>query len=260
MSFGKGYLADPRGHLYTSAERLVGAASATGAGGASKVDLGRHSPGVLNQRGSSACVGFAKMAARYVTLRSRGIPEELQSPAWAYKIGLAVDRAGFDVPLRDEGSMPNQVVRGIQEWGTLPAVEYPFDEKTLVAEPTVFELEKASRANEVGWRTLRTRAAALVADLRRALAANFAPTFAIQVDRAFEDHAGRGELGAMRGASLGGHMLFLVGYDTLASGATVFVLQNSWGTSWGDGGFARVTEAFVARMSFVSLPSPLKAS
>lgn len=253
----KGFIQDPKGHRYTSAERLIAAASPSGA---TKVDLQPHSPGVLDQKRTSSCVGFAMVAARYVTLRARGIIEPLQSAAWAYKVGLAVDRRSTAEPLRDEGSMPNQVMRGLEEWGSLPATEYPLDERTIVTEPTVFELEKASRANMVGWRSINTRNALLVADLRRALQSGFAPTFAIDVDQAFEDHDGRGELGAKRGPSLGGHEMFVIGYDTLASGQTVFTIQNSWSASWSAGGFARVNEAFVARMMYVALPSPLRAS
>lgn len=45
------------------------------------------------------------------------------------------------------------------------------------------------------------------------------------------------------GAGIGGHAVLLVGYDIPAA---VWIVRNSWGTSWGDGGYARLPWAWTA--------------
>jgi hypothetical protein len=194
------------------------------------------------------------MCSQYTTLSAHGTPQALQSPAWAYKVGLAVDRDDPSIPLEDAGSAPNQVIRGVEEWGTLDASDYPLDLETICAEPTLYELERASRRRLLDWRRIFSRGADLVEDLRRAIAGDFAPVFAIDVDPAFEDFNGQGEVGPMAGENRGGHMLYLVAYDTLANGQTIVTLANSWGRGWGASGYANCTEAFIARMSAVAIP------
>ena len=47
---------------------------------------------------------------------------------------------------------------------------------------------------------------------------------------------------------LGGHYIYMVGYETLSNGLTVVEIVNSWGEDWGDLGFAKGDNKFVAGM------------
>ena len=54
--------------------------------------------------------------------------------------------------------------------------------------------------------------------------------------------AANGELERYRpDTSRGGHAVCLVGYT-----GTHFIVRNSWGTRWGDGGFAYAPDAYAA--------------
>ena len=56
------------------------------------------------------------------------------------------------------------------------------------------------------------------------------------------DERGQSELDRYRGdASGGGHAACLVGYTP-----THFIVRNSWGQRWGDGGFAYASDAYAA--------------
>ena len=46
---------------------------------------------------------------------------------------------------------------------------------------------------------------------------------------------------------LGGHAILLVGYTS-----TVFRFRNSWGTSWGKGGYATLPKAYVLNPDLAS--------
>ena len=52
-------------------------------------------------------------------------------------------------------------------------------------------------------------------------------------------------LSQVSGSSYGGHEVLVVGYDT-----TGVRIQNSWGTGWGQRGFADLTWDFVQRYTF----------
>jgi len=75
-------------------------------------------------------------------------------------------------------------------------------------------------------------------DQREAIRVNLAAgnpvLFGMNVSRQFMNHRG-GTFRDTRAANLGGHAMCLVGYD---DGRRAYKLINSWGTRWGDGGFA----------------------
>ena len=64
----------------------------------------------------------------------------------------------------------------------------------------------------------------------------------LSITEAWETLRG-GTLPAPAGAVIGGHALLLVGYDQ-ADGT--WLVRNSWGTAWGDGGYARLPWAWTA--------------
>jgi hypothetical protein len=255
VTYGKGFIPDPSEDIWTPARRLIGAATPP-----PRSSLDAFIPGILDQGQTSSCVGHASMCARYTALSAHGTPEPLQSPAWAYKVGLAVDREDVNESLVDAGSQPNQVARGVEEFGTVPFDECPTDEATITNEPTVYQLERASRTRLVGWRRITTRGDERVVDLQRAIVAKTPPMFAIEVDQAFEDWSGAGVIQEMRGPSLGGHMLYLLDYETLSTGEVIFTFANSWGRSWGFGGLGRVGRRFVDRMSSILIPGIRRAA
>ncbi|MBX3184631.1 MAG: hypothetical protein KF915_18525 [Polyangiaceae bacterium] len=60
----------------------------------------------------------------------------------------------------------------------------------------------------------------------------------------------------------GGHVVTLTGYRTIAGGAREFLVHNSWGSSWGDGGYGWVSERMVRerlRDAFVVTLAPVTA-
>lgn len=229
------------GHRYTPirGSRLVRGLSLPPS--ASLVD---HSPGVLDQGMTSSCVGHATVVAAFATLRAHGQPSVLGDPGECYRVGRAIDRiantdGSFD-PLTDQGSQPNQVIRGVQEFGVVPYVG-PVSPATINDEPSLLELEVASVFRFSGAYSTLTPD-----DICAALVAGVALTFAFEVDDAFENYSGSGTLGAATGLPLGGHDVAILGYETGPSGR-LFHVQNSWGTEWGSAGFALVDESFIAR-------------
>jgi hypothetical protein len=87
--------------------------------------------------------------------------------------------------------------------------------------------------------------------LKREIASNKVLPFGAPVDQALMSYT-RGQVWYNTGSSLGGHAMLLVGYD---DSINAFKLMNSWGTSWGDGGFAWVDyQAFMRTATDVVSP------
>lgn len=233
---GKGWLRDP--HLagialHTNARTLLGSSEPPD----QAMGLLDKAPPIWDQGQYSACVGFA-----WARLLSTMVGQHF-SPLAVYTLARCVDRQGTNVPLRDEGSMPHQAARAIDEWGVALGEQWPFIGARINAEPALAELEACEPFQR--FRPLRIYGTGEARSLavRRALAAGFPVVFGIEVDQRFEDYDGNTVLPYTAG-DIGGHYLTILGYETTPSGP-VFTGHNSWGTGWGDGGAFRFDESFL---------------
>ena len=77
-----------------------------------------------------------------------------------------------------------------------------------------------------------------------ALAAGFPVVIGVQIPESWETLTG--DVLALPGApSIGGHAVCLVGYEQQETGEVLFWLRNSWGSSWGNGGYAWMPEEYL---------------
>jgi hypothetical protein len=267
MTYSTGYIPDPPEHLKTEFEhhaRLLG----SGGGRIASVSLSKVMPmGVgadgccgerhFNQGGSSSCTGNALAAAVCMAFWNASAKIKAQltfvpSQSGIYTIGRCLDRrrlsgGGFPV-LKDNGAMPNQVVRGVNTYGVHPMVcltdRYSdADPATINDEPQFEDLEADSRMLVIGSYGITSTGTKRISDMRTALAAGIPLPVAINAGAdAFQGYEG----GILTGAQLPGeldHYVVLSGYRTLPNGKTVFELWNSWADSWGVGGSAEIDES-----------------
>lgn len=80
--------------------------------------------------------------------------------------------------------------------------------------------------------------------------------FGTLVDNTFKRLRNKGPIGPPKGATVGGHAMMLVGYDS----ALGFLVKNSWGKGWGDGGFAYMTPEFLSWSNTWDIWVPTKGS
>ena len=87
--------------------------------------------------------------------------------------------------------------------------------------------------------------------LRRKIAAGDDPVFAIKLPRHFSPV---GKVGSRYipdyKEETGGHALALAGYAVGEKGDNYYLIHNSWGTKWGDGGYAWIHEATLSKHMF----------
>jgi hypothetical protein len=122
-----------------------------------------------------------------------------------------------------------------------------YDYKTL---PTASEIANASNWKLSHYDTLALGISPTVTtnEIKSALAAGKPVVLGIPVyDNFYDLGPGHSDLNTVRGADEGGHAVTALGYDSY--GVTI---ENSWGTSWGDGGFGRLSWRFVTHYVFAA--------
>jgi hypothetical protein len=202
---------------------------------------------VLDQGDSSACSGFALATVIHHLLRRAGRAAEAPVSPWMlYSMARRYD----EFPgVADRGSSLRGALRGWHRHGACAEAMWP-------AEP----MPRASIAPGKDWWADAVRRplgayyrveARSLADLHAAIAET-GIVFASAACHAgwLEGHQARARSKRRAGAPRwtvpfrpsragdGGHAFALVGYD-----AEGFIVLNSWGTAWGDGGLARLTYA-----------------
>ncbi len=257
MKYQTGYKPDGADHKRTPFGQLVRKLGGIDAASLppSALVLASFLPSVLDQGQTGSCTGHATACAIATEFAARG--ESLgfvPSPAEIYRNGRAIDRADVSTPLVDDGAMPNQVYRAIEEFGVCAIGPMATDGRNSDADPSTInvepkwgDLEAEALALLVGEYEIVTTGAARVSDVQIALVAQRPITIAIAGGSdAFQSYSG-GVLGLLN-APLD-HYVTLYGYDTdPISGQPVFYGRNSWGIGWGESGNFRLGQECITEL------------
>ena len=213
-------------------------------GARAKVDLRRPDWPVRDQGATGACVGFAAAdGVLYWHYRKAGLlaPGERPSPRFIWMANKETDRL-TDFPttfIESAGTQTKRALRVARRYGCVPDGLLPMDGR-LSPLPAAAFYTLAARYRIASYHNLRRNRAAW----RRWLS-NQGPILArVEVDRTFRQAARtNGELALFRPDEEdgGGHAICLVGYT-----ANTFIVRNSWGADWGDGGFAYASDEYAA--------------
>lgn len=236
------------------------------------VDLRPFAAAMMDQSMSSSCTSHGYSAALFGTARGLNIqfaswfPAFVPSQKGLYDATRSVERARGHVhgaplpPFVDQGAQPADVATAISTIGVRARRPLPDDDSrnsdvdpaTVNDEHKLGELEEESQTLIVGEHFLDHAADDYIAQIRATLAARIWIPFAIFCDtsgpRSVEEWDPKtGPLGAPdEGDSHGGgHLVAMAGYDTLTTGETEVIFQNSWGTDWGLGGYGQGNEDFI---------------
>ncbi len=237
-----GWLKDPTDENDFTARALFGAPR----GLPREASLASFVPVVRDQFSSNSCVGQSMAAAIDIRHRKLGRWQEpLTSESSIYTFARVLARATPDDPLLDIGCYPRKAARGVREWGIVSREQWPLDESTIDAELPLDVLMTASAHRLTEWRRIDTWGQSLLDGICQAISAGFPVPFGLEVDAPFLEFSGKDILGAPGSDRRGGHMLLIVAYRTNSRGRREFLILNSWGSLWGDGGFVWVDEEFV---------------
>jgi C1A family cysteine protease len=189
-----------------------------------RVDLSSKMPAVRNQGPTDSCVSWAATyAAGSYSLRTRGVgPALTLSPSFTY------NQEARDQWCR-RGTNISKTLNLLRELGSVPIDEFVFDGGWCGRQPTAAELERAARFRIRNWAAFD---ATSIDKVRQQLARGVPVIFAMPATSKMQ---------ALRGAAVleeddvpgEGHAMVAVGYDDAKH---AFLIQNSWGQSWGEKG------------------------
>lgn len=229
-----GYLPDRAEHVDADLRarhvgRLLGAALRTPVA----VDHASRLDRILDQGGTSSCVGQALSTSLYLRGQIAGTPIARPSPLAIYTLARLAD-APY-APLTDIGSRPSMALAGLRDHGMVAESRWPLVVGHVDSPLPLDVYQHGGDAPLLDHYRIGAGAGASVL-VRQALARGFAPCLALQVDRSFEGYGGGVWLGPIA-PIVGGHYVCAVGY-----GEDYVWIANSWGSGWGLGGLGRIAD------------------
>lgn len=204
------------------------------------VDLRRHCPPVYDQLHLNSCSANAIAAAlRYDEIRE-GRPD-VPSPSRLfiyYNERVLAGVVGTDSPvcLRDG-------YRTISKVGACPESMWPYDPRRFRRPPAPRCFQAAHRYRALAFYRIRRA----IVQMRACLAEGFPFVMAIAVHQSMMARkvirTGAVPMPGRHDKLRGGHAVLVVGYD---HAKRLLIFRNSWGTTWGDGGYGYLPYGFIA--------------
>ena len=207
------------------------------------VDLRRPDWPVRDQGSTGACVGFATAdGVLHWHYWKAGLlaPGERPSPRFIWMANKETDRiTSYPTTfIESAGTQTKRALRIARRYGCVPESTLPMSGRLSPLSTAAF-YTRAAKYRIASYHNLRRNRAAW----RRWLCHQGPILARVVVDRTWDRATRtRGELEQYRrDTARGGHAVCLVGYT-----ADGFIVRNSWGTGWGDGGFAYASDDYAA--------------
>ena len=231
---------------WTFQDSISGGAVGAVAAPPASIDLRKPWWAINDQEDTGSCVGWATAdgVVRYHMVKASRLPKsQLLSPRFVWMASKETDEftARADTFLEQAGTSLKAAVDIVRKFGAVKETLLPFHivTKMHVGSENAFYTEAAQRKISAYFNLQRN-----LNQWKSWLATNGPILAALSVDQTWDSAtATGGNIDVfMPNTARGGHAIAIVGY--LASGR--FIVRNSWGTGWGDGGFGYVTPAYIA--------------
>ncbi len=214
------------------------------------VDLRRGWWDIGDQGGTGSCVGWGSTdaVARYHFVKAGRLAQaDHLSVRFTWLGSKETDTltARPETFIEQAGTTLKAAVDILRNYGTVPAALLPFrvDNFLYLEDEDSFYATAATR-RIASYFNLGKKPN----DWRTWLAAHGPILAALSVDAAWDKAtANKGELDTFQPKTVrGGHAIAIVGYTADKR----FIVRNSWGTAWGDNGFAYASEAYIKAAFF----------
>jgi C1A family cysteine protease len=203
------------------------------------VDLRPQCPPVYDQGQLGSCTANAIAAAVEFERKKQKLPDFMPSRLFLYYN----ERVMEGTPDSDSGAMLRDGMRTLYKQGICTEALWPYDESQVLAKPSERCYQQASSYRSVYY----AHVPQTLDYMKRCLAAGFPFVFGFTVYDSFESQqvasTGVMPMPSPDESVLGGHAVLAVGYDDASQR---FLVRNSWGASWGIGGYFTMPYAYLA--------------
>ncbi len=204
-----------------------------------KVDLRKFMTSIERQVGNSCVANSFAGAYEYLAKRTLGEASDVSRLFIYYNARYFAGEED-----RDEGSMMYNAIEGLKEYGACSENHWPNDKKIITEEPDEDSYNHGANFRIVEAEFIKT-------DLtlwRQTLAEGYPIAFALNTFDSF-DSANRNKGRVLMPKKTdnirkthGWHAMLCVGYSDPDQ---MFIVRNSWGDNWGDGGYCYIPYAYV---------------
>lgn len=199
---------------------------------------------VRDQGRINACTGYAVGTLLAMAEYRKKGKAPLLSPLFLYFISRVID--GW--PEQDIGTWLRSALKAATKWGVSPEMAYPYEQnEARYAEqpPFVAKLLACFRKRYTYVKVEGATPDQTMQNMKTAIADGSGVALAIVVFNGLY-YAPNGDIPLPYDGerSLGGHAIYLYGYDDAAQ---MFLVMNSWGIQWGSRGYGRLPYEYVRR-------------
>ncbi|GAM19140.1 hypothetical protein SAMD00019534_023150, partial [Acytostelium subglobosum LB1] len=200
------------------------------------VDLRQHMTDVEDQETTNSCVANAVAGAyEYLIKRYHNDDQYDVSRLFIYYNARGLEGDG---EIEDEGSIISYAIEGLKKYGAPSEEIWPFDVDKVNEVPHQEAYEEAAQFLIEDTELVPTDLTAW----KKCLAEGNPIIFGMSLYNSFDSHRKKGLVPVpspneeTRG-SHGGHAMLCVGYNDTDQ---VFIIRNSWGSTWGDNGYCYI--------------------
>ena len=195
----------------------------------SKVDLRNQDSPIENQGHLGSCTANALAGLLQFLEKLNGKVYQDESRLFIYYNERAMEGTiGFD-----SGAMIRDGIKGLAKFGVCPESSWPYDIAKFTVKPTVACFKEALKARISSYHRLQT-----LDEMLNCLADGYPFVFGFTVYESFESlkvaQTGIAPMPKKTEKTIGGHAVMAIGYDLKAKR---FIVRNSWGVEWGQGGY-----------------------
>ena len=224
-------LPDARDRMYAAPRKMAAPKS---------VDLRATCPTIYDQGELGSCTANAIAAAIEFDQRK----ERLTAPFTPSRLFIYYNERALEGTIAtDGGAMIRDGIKSVAQQGVCAEPAWPYVEPRFADRPPV----QCYKAGKLHPAVAYSRVAQDLGLMKACLAAGYPFVFGFTVYESFESeevaHTGVAQLPSQGETSLGGHAVMAAGYD---DGSERFLVRNSWGASWGMGGYFTLPYAYLS--------------
>ncbi|HUO47889.1 MAG TPA: C1 family peptidase [Acidimicrobiales bacterium] len=217
-----------------------------------EVDLRGSMPAVYDQGQLGSCTGNAIAAAMEYERDRQKLADFVPSRLFIYYN----ERALEGTVSSDSGAAIRDGVKVVNTEGVCPESIWPYDIAMFTVKPHKRCYVAALKDKAVQYEAIQT-----LGDLKDAIASGLAVVFGFTVYESFESQA-VAQTGVMPmpkpgERSVGGHAVLAVGYSDPKGQV---IVRNSWGSTWGDGGYFYMPYQYMTGAASSSDASPINGA